>query len=144
MHRPPLQPRPSRVRKAALLLLSLVATSCVLHENKQMEIDFLGAKYRFYIYEKPSSQLAVELRGYCRSDAGTSRRQWAQCSLRFLHDEVEVPAVGSGDWAVFTGSDQWDDYGGAVDAVVASGFGTDSGGERYARSCLVGDHHGIP
>ena len=135
---------PSRPRSLLLFgFLALLLSSCTFHHGKQMEVDFMGARYRFYIYEKPTALLAVDLRDHCRNTRGKSRRSWARCSLEYLHDNVDIPSVGRHEWGVFTGLDQWDDYGGAVDEIVASGFGRDRSGDRFARRCLVGDHTGF-
>jgi hypothetical protein len=134
---------PNRFRISVLAVLALVVAGCTFTSGTHMEVDFLGARYRFYIYEKPTSQITVELRDVCRSSAGTSRRQWATCSLTFLGEHVEVPSIGQREWNIWTGSDQWDDYGGAVEAVIAGGYRMDSSGERYALTCLVGDHLGF-
>jgi hypothetical protein len=124
-------------------LFAVLLSSCTFRSGEQIEVDFLGAKYRFYIYEKPTSQIAVELRSSCQRDVGTERKRWAQCSLNFLNEQVDVPSIANGDWDTFTGADQWDDYGGAVDAIVAGGFSIDASGDRYAHNCLVGDHTGF-
>ena len=138
--------RPDRSRRRpliALAMLVLALGSCTFRASKQLEVDFLGARYRVYVYEKPTALLAVELRDVCRNRRGADRRSWARCSLEFLHDHVDVPSLGRHEWGAFTGLDQWDDYGGAVDAIVRGGFSTDSQRQRYARNCLVGDHLGF-
>ncbi len=136
----PTRPRARRIAVAALVI---VLSGCTFSASRHLEVDFLGAQYRFYLYEKPTSQISVELRLGCQREVGAARRRWARCSLQVLRDHVQVPSVGAGEWARFTDSDQWDDYGAAVDAVVASGFSFDSRRERYARRCLVGDHVGF-
>ena len=142
---PPPAPRSVTHRRRGLLLLALLTlllSSCTFHNGKQMEVDFMGVKYRFYIYEKPSAQIAVELRNYCRSTDGIRRQQWAQCSLKVLR-AVHVSTLAKHDWEVFTRSDQWDDYGGAVEDVVRGGLAKDRKHQRYAWHCLVGDHTGF-
>lgn len=140
---PTARPPRRRASRPAVLLLTLLAVvlgGCTFSSGKHIEVDFLGAKYRFSIYEKPSAMLAVELRDLCKAKRGPDRRSWARCSLEFLHDQVTVPSLAKNEWKTFTSYDQWDDYGGAVDAIVAAGFGFDRSNERYARRCLVGDH----
>lgn len=143
----PLRAAPSRPRPRAWLLavagLVLVSSSCTFSASRHLEVDFLGAQYRFYLYEKPTSQISVELRLGCQREAGAARRRWARCSLQVLRDHVQVPSVGAGEWAAFTKADKWDDYGAAVDEVVTGGFSFDARRERYARRCLVGDHVGF-
>jgi hypothetical protein len=104
-----------------------------------MEVDFLGAKYRFYIYEKPSYE-TVFLRDRCKESVGTARARWARCSLKVLREQIDVPAYAKLDWRVFVQDDQWDDYGGAVDNVARGGIRTDRAGKKYAVRCLTGDH----
>jgi hypothetical protein len=136
--------RARRARGVGLLIfLTMIASSCTFQSGQHMEVDFLGARYRFYIYEKPTAQLSVDLRHACVQSDGSSRRAWTQCSLDFLRDQVNVPSIGRSEWRIWTGADQWDDYGGAVDAVRSGGFRLDSRGERYALNCLVGDHFGF-
>jgi hypothetical protein len=128
---------------AVLATLALGLASCTFTAGQHMEVDFLGVRYRFYIYEKPTAQITVELRNVCRSSAGTGRQQWSQCSLAFLRDEVDVPSLGQSEWNIWTGSGQWDDYAGAVEDVIDGGYRFDAADERYALNCLVGDHFGF-
>jgi hypothetical protein len=104
-----------------------------------MEVDFLGAKYRFYLYEKPSYE-TVFLRNQCKKAAGASRHSWARCSLDAIRAEAHVPSYAKVDWRIFLQDDQWDDYGGAVDNIARGGIRTDRAGKKYALRCLTGDH----
>ncbi len=142
VHPPRLRPR-RRWALLALVGLMLALTSCTFRAGDHMTVDFLGPRYRFYVYEKPSSQLSVELHGVCGGRNGRSRKAWSTCSLDFLREHVEVPSVGRREWRVWTGADQWDDYAGAVESVIRRGFRKDARGERYARACVVGDHFGF-
>jgi hypothetical protein len=134
---------PKRSRIAAVAVLALAITGCTFNNGSHMEVDFLGARYRFYIYETPTSQLTVELRDVCKNSSGIGRQQWSRCSSSYLRDEVDVPSIGQSEWNIWTAADQWDDYAGAVEDVIDGGYRFDSTNQRYARNCLVGDHLGF-
>lgn len=140
-------PRPPARRRLALVALALtlgsVMSSCTVRPNTHMEVDFMGAKYRFYIYEKPSF-LAVGLRDACKARHHTSSRKvWATCSLRTIRRAWSPPNAFATDARVFLGDDQWDDYGGAIDNVARGTVKRDATGQQYVTRCLTGDHTGF-
>jgi hypothetical protein len=139
MHATP-TPRPRLALVAMALALVTVMSSCTIQPNTHMEVDFLGAKYRFYVYEKPSF-LAVGLRDLCKAKHHTtSRKVWATCSLRSIRGAWTPPRAFATDARVFLGDDQWDDYGGAIDNVARGTARRDASGQYYVTRCLVGDH----
>jgi len=136
----PLQiPRRSRLPIIALALGCLLLSSCVFQSGRQMEVDYIGSRYRFYIYEKPS-YLLLGLRDVCKKQVGSSTEGWSRCSLTYLRDHVSVPSVGTVDWNHFTEGGRWSDYAGAIADVGVAARGTDSAGQAYVTRCLTGDH----
>ncbi|QXC59236.1 hypothetical protein KSP35_12540 [Aquihabitans sp. G128] len=131
--------RPARRRGLVLLLGALLLSSCTYRSGQQMEVDYLGSRYRFYIYEKPS-WLLLGLRDVCKKQAGTGTERWGRCSLTYLRDHVSVPAVGAVDWNHFTEGGRWADYASAIGDVGLGARGTDSSGQTYVTRCLTGDH----
>jgi hypothetical protein len=131
---------PRRLGRLVLLGVSALAlSSCVYRSGQQMELDYIGSRYRFYIYEKPSYLLLV-LRDTCKVSAGAGRESWSRCSLTWLRENVDVPTLGQMDWNHFTEGGRWNDYAGAVANVSAGAISTDGSGQNYVNRCFTGDH----
>src|SRR6185369_12539578 len=127
-------------RKLAALVLAMTAIAamggCTFHDNKQAEIDFVGSRYRIYLYEKPTWQIAYLLRDQgCKKG---SRETRGRCILTFLRG-IDMKMVAKLDWNMATEGGRWDDIMDAIDDVRAGGTGRDSHGKEYAKRCLVVD-----
>ncbi|MCU1497459.1 MAG: hypothetical protein JWM47_1412 [Acidimicrobiales bacterium] len=137
-------PRGRQPRRGCRVLISIVVTlllsTCVFHEGQQIELDFMGPRYRFYIYEKPSYEMVVLLKLGCQRERGSGREQWGRCSLLWLRRNIDVPALSTVDWNHFTEGGQWRDYTDAITNVGAGRVSTDMSRQNFVDRCLIGSH----
>ncbi|WP_336204377.1 hypothetical protein [Nonomuraea sp. LPB2021202275-12-8] len=127
------------------------AGGCVIKKDRQFEVDYTVRRVRIYIYEKPTYQIAWQLRDLCAAQNGGNRERTGRCMLTFLRKEIDLNDSGvigevseraaETEWNMFTRGGEWDDIMSATDDVRRAGAGTDSRGDKYARRCLVGDRH---
>ncbi|MEV0592846.1 hypothetical protein [Nonomuraea cavernae] len=145
--------RLGRLSGLILLMAAVVvaAGGCVIKKNQQFEVDYTVRRVRIYIFEKPTYQIAWQLRDYCSAQNGGNRERTGRCMLKFLREQIDLNDSGvigeisertaETEWNLFTRGGLWKDIMSATDDVRRAGTGTDSRGQKYARRCLTGDRH---
>ncbi|MCU1353183.1 MAG: hypothetical protein JWM05_2392 [Acidimicrobiales bacterium] len=121
-----------------LVSMTLLLTSCVMHQRAQIEVDFMGPKYRFYVYQRPSF-LAIQTRHGCTAHNHT-RESIGKCVLRTFRDVVRVPMLAHVNWSGFAKDSNWPDVMDALDDVAAGGY-VGKHGDEVTRRCLAGQHN---
>ena len=95
------------------IVLVLVAGGCTLSENEHYRIDVAPwGSVHAHIYRRPSYQLAVVHRSWCRSDP--------RCTINWLDVTIDPPWFAAFVWNGARGKPQ--ELAAAIDQVELSGF----------------------